>query len=206
MALRLLERAPTVKYALRAGVLCIAFFAASMTAHALDVSQLMGWLAQAREGSATFVEERIVNGFDAPLVASGELYFKAPDVFERRTLKPSRESMSVRGNNVTLARGNLKRSTTLDAAPEAAAIVSAIRGTLTGDGKSLAEHYRVALSGEAERWLLDLTPRDEQLAANVRIVQLRGNQGVVQSVEVWFANGDRSVMKITPKPPSTSRP
>ncbi len=200
------DRPAAIRHAMRAGVVGLAIAVASMTAQALEVQQLMGWLAQTREGSATFVEERTVNGFDAPLVASGELYFKAPDLFERRTLKPSRESMSVNGNTMTLARGSQKRTMTLDAAPEAAAIVSAIRGALTGDGKALATHYRVAVSGQPERWLLDLTPRDEQLAANVRIVQMRGNQGVVNTIEVWFASGDRSVMKITPVKAAVARP
>ena len=57
-------------------------------AHALDLRALMSLLAKTKEGRATFVEERHVNGFDSALRTSGELYFKAPDVFERRALKP----------------------------------------------------------------------------------------------------------------------
>jgi outer membrane lipoprotein-sorting protein len=165
---------------------------------AMDVRDLMGWLASTKEGRATFVEERLVNGFDAALVTSGELYFKAPDVFERRTLKPSTESMLVNGNAMLLQRGSQKRSMNLDAVPEAAAIVGAVRGTLTGDASALDKHFRLGLTGKPEQWLLDLLPRDEQLAANVRTIQMRGARGVVTSVEVWFASGDRSVMKITP--------
>ena len=203
---RILDRWAFTRRVMRTAGVGLAVALASLASHALEVQQVMGWLAQTREGSATFIEERTVNGFDAPLVASGELYFKAPDRFERRTLKPSRESMSVDGNNMTLARGNQKRTMTLDAAPEAAAIVSAIRGALTGDGQALATHYRVAVSGQADGWLLDLTPRDAALASNVRIVQMRGRQGLVQSIEVWFASGDRSVMKITPVKTAVARP
>jgi outer membrane lipoprotein-sorting protein len=165
---------------------------------AMDVRDLMGWLANTKEGRATFIEERFVNGFDAALVTSGELYFKAPDVFERRTLKPSAESMLVNGNTMLLQRGSQKRSMHLDAVPEAAAIVGAVRGTLTGDASALNQHFRLGLTGKPEQWLLDLLPRDEQLAANVRTIQMRGTRGVVTSVEVWFASGDRSAMKITP--------
>ena len=165
-------------------------------AHALDLRALMSLLAKTKEGRATFVEERHVNGFDSALRTSGELYFKAPDVFERRALKPAAESMLVNGNQMTLARGGTKRTMALDAAPEAQAIVGAIRGTLTGDAATLERYFKVGLSGAADEWLLDLQPLDAQLQANVRNVQLRGRQGVVESVEIWFASGDRSVMTI----------
>lgn len=165
---------------------------------AMEVRDLMGWLANTQEGRATFVEERYVGGFDNALITSGELYFKAPNIFERRTLKPSTESMLVNGNAMVLQRGSQKRSMNLDAVPEAAAIVGAVRGTLTGDASTLDKHFRLGLTGKPEQWLLDLLPRDEQLAANVRTIQMRGTRGVVTSVEVWFASGDRSAMKITP--------
>jgi outer membrane lipoprotein-sorting protein len=168
------------------------------TAYALDLRALMALLAQTKEGRATFIEDRHVNGFDSPMRTSGELYFKAPDVFERRATKPAAESMVVHGNQMTLARGSTKRTMALDAAPEAQAIVGAIRGTLTGDAATLERYFKVGLSGGVEEWLLDLQPLDAQLQANVRNVQLRGKQGVVGSIEIWFASGDRSVMKITP--------
>ena len=158
----------------------------------------MALLAQTKEGRATFAEERHIGGFDAPMRTSGELYFKAPDVFERRALKPAAESMVVHGNQMTLARGSTRRTMALDAAPEAQAIVGAIRGTLTGDAATLERHFKVGLSGGPGDWLLDLQPLDAQLQANVRNVQLRGKQGVVGSIEIWFASGDRSVMTITP--------
>ncbi len=167
-------------------------------AHAIDMTSLMTLLAQTKEGKATFTEERHVNGFDAPMRTSGDLTFKAPDIFERRTLSPSRESMLVNGNQMTLARGSTRRSMALDAAPEAAAIVGAIRGTLTGNAATLERHFRVGLSGRADEWLLDLQPLDAQLQATVRNVQLRGRKGAVGTVEIWFASGDRSVMTITP--------
>ncbi len=165
---------------------------------ALEVKALMALLAGTPEGKATFVEERTVTGFDAPMTASGELYFKAPHVFERRTLKPSAESMLVNGNTMTLARGGRSRQMALNAAPEAAAIVGAVRGTLVGDAKTLEQYFRLSLSGQADAWLLDLVPRDGSLSASVRQVQMRGSQGVVRGVEIWFANGDRSLMTITP--------
>jgi outer membrane lipoprotein-sorting protein len=172
----------------------------STSAWAFDLNALMTQLAKTKEGTASFVETRTVDGFDAPMKTRGELYFKAPDVFERRTIEPVRESLRVDGATMMLARGSQRRAMKLDAAPEAAAIVGAIRGTLTGDSKVLDEHFKVTLSGSLSSWLLDLAPRDAALAATVRQVQMRGAQGIVTGVEIWYASGDRSVMVIAPKP------
>ena len=178
--------------------------AGGVSAAPLDLNDLMGWLAHTREGTASFVEERHVKGFDGPLESRGELSFTAPDRFVRRTLSPVKEAMSVHGQVLTLTRGGRSRTLQLDAAPEAAAIVEAIRGTLTGNGAVLQRHYRVTLSGTPDQWVLDLGPRDPQLYQLVREVQIRGQRGVVRFIEVWLAGGDRSRMTITPHTPGAA--
>jgi hypothetical protein len=178
----------------------------AVSAAALDLNELMGWLAQTREGTASFVEERHVKGFDGPLESRGELSFTAPDRFVRRTLSPVKEAMSVQGQVLTLTRAGRSRTLQLDAAPEAAAIVEAIRGTLTGNGTVLQRHYRVTLSGVPDQWVLDLGPRDPQLNQLVREVQIRGQRGVVRFIEVWLAGGDRSRMTITPHTAGAAAP
>lgn len=186
------------------GVLLAAGLGLSSTAAwSLELKDLMGWLAQRREGTATFTEARTVKGFDGPLESSGELSFAAPDRFVRRTLKPVRESMSVQGNEVTLTRGGRSRTMPLDAAPEAVAVVEAVRGTLTGNTALLQQHFRITLTGAPEAWVLDLGPREEALQRQVSDVQIRGRRGDVQVVEVWLAGGDRSRMVITPTPTPT---
>jgi outer membrane lipoprotein-sorting protein len=168
-------------------------------AQRFDLPALMALLAQTKAASATFVEERHVQGFAAPLVASGELSFKAPDVFERRTDKPMQEALRVEGQQLVMTRGSLRRTTTLDSAPEAGALVGAFRGTLMGDAAALAQHFDAALQGTASQWQLDLNPKESSLRAVVRSVSMRGARGIVSSVEVMLANGDRSIMFITPK-------
>ena len=56
----------------------------------------------------------------------------------------------------------------------------------------------MALGGNAEAWVLDLTPIEVSLYNQVRIVRLTGRRADVLSVEVQLADGDRSVMQITP--------
>jgi Outer membrane lipoprotein carrier protein LolA-like len=181
-----------------AGAALLAALCLPQAARAFELGELMGWLAKTKAGQATFVEQREVKGFDEPLRSEGELSFAAPDRFERRTLKPVREAMRVEGNVLTMTRGGRSRTLALDAAPEAAAIVEAVRGTLTGNEATLQKHFRIRLTGTPEAWVLDLGPRAAALARQVSDVQIRGVRGLVTVVEVWMVGGDRSHMDITP--------
>ncbi len=168
------------------------------SAWALDLPELMGLLAAKPSGEARFVETRYVKELDRPLTSSGTLAFTAPDKFSRHTLKPRAESMVVEGSRITLERSGRKRQLNLAALPEAAAIVEAVRGTLSGNGEALTRHFRPRISGEAKSWELALTPLDVRLYNLVRVVRLSGKKSEVLEVEVQLADGDRSVMVVEP--------
>lgn len=184
----------------------LALGTAFLPAFAFDLPELMALLAQQRSGEARFTEQRFVSGFDAPLVSSGTLSFAAPDRFTRRTTEPRAETMEVDGNTLTLSRGGRSRSFALDAAPEMAGLVESVRGTLTGNAGLLERHFRTALLGSAQAWTLSLEPRDAQLAGQVRGVSIAGQGGEVNSIEMHLADGDRSVMSITPLPLGSAAP
>src|ERR1700680_1424474 len=145
------------------GALAAGLFAglptAARAATVFDLAQLMTTLATVRTGEATFVERREVAMLDRRLESSGRLSFELPDTFVRETLKPSRQRMAVAGNTLTLNEGGRTRTMELDAAPEAAVVVEAIRGTLTGNRDALERHFTASVTGTAERWALELVPR-----------------------------------------------
>ena len=171
---------------------------AALPAWALDLPALVALLAQQRNTEARFVEERFVSGLDQPLRSSGTLSFSAPDRFSRQTLEPRAEAMSVAGNTVTLTRGGRTRQMTLDAVPEATALLEALRGTLSGDLATLQKHYSARVDGNAARWRLTLTPLAQRLSTQVQQLDIVGQGGELRSVEVLLAGGDRSVMSIEP--------
>ena len=88
----------------------------------------------------------------------------------------------------------------LDSAPEAAVIVEAVRGTLTGNRESLERLFETTVSGNAERWSLDLVPKDLRLRGQVASVRVAGRGPTVREVQVLLADGDRSTMTIEPLP------
>ena len=165
---------------------------------AFDLAQLTQLLAKVKAGDATFTETRYVTMLERTLDASGRLSFEAPDSFVRETLKPTQERMAVVGNQVTLSRGSRSRTVPLDSVPEAAVIVEAIRGTLTGNREALERHFNASVTGDAARWTLELLPRAPRLRELVSSVRVSGQQALVREVTVAMADGDRSVMTITP--------
>ncbi|HEX4234310.1 MAG TPA: LolA-related protein [Caldimonas sp.] len=179
---------------------------AASAAEAFDVDALMTLLGRVRSGEATFVETRRIEMLDRTLVSSGRLRFKAPDVFVRETLKPRHEKLAVDGNTLTMSLGERSRTMQLDASPESAVIVEAIRGTLTGNRAALERLFEARLSGDVRQWSLELVPRDLRLRAEVASVRVSGRESMVQEVGIQLADGDHSVMTIEPIAASRGAP
>lgn len=180
---------------------CIAVVAGLATAPAqaaFGFDELMGTLAQRRAGEARFVEQRFVSVLDQTLTYTGTLSFTAPDRLARHTLTPRAESFIVEGNQLTLQRGERVRRLALDSVPELAALVEAMRGTLSGDGAALRRHFKPTVQGAASRWTMTLVPVDSRLLGVVRQLRIDGYRADVRVVEVQLADGDRSVTSIEP--------
>jgi len=166
---------------------------------ALDLNQLMQLLAQVKAGEAVFTEKRTVAMLERTLESSGKLSFEAPDTFVRETLKPRHERVAVVGNMVTMSLGQRSRTVPLDSVPEAAIIFEAIRGTLTGNRDAIERNFRASVTGAAARWTLELVPLVPRLRELVMSVRVSGKQSLVLEVIVAMADGDSSVMSITPQ-------
>jgi len=179
----------------------MALAAAAPARAAFGFDELMATLAERKSGEARFAEERFVSGLDQTLNYTGTLSFSAPDRLERHTLTPRRESFIVEGNQLTLQRGERVRRLALDSVPELAAMVAAMRGTLSGDASVLRRHFRASVDGRAARWTLTLVPLDQRLLGVVRLLRIDGMQADVRVVELQLADGDRSVTTIEPVAP-----
>lgn len=192
---------PELGAVLRMALLALCLMAAGQVrAAGFDLPALMALLAQVRSGEAVFTEERRVMQIDRTLLSKGRLSFAAPDTFVRETLQPRQERVAVVGNQLTMTRGSRSQTTQLDSVPEAAVIVEAIRGTLTGNRASLERYFDTALQGSPEQWQLELVPRDPRLRGQVSQLRLTGRLGQVREVRIALADGDSSVMRIEPMP------
>lgn len=165
---------------------------------AWDIDQLMALLSSQREGHATFTETTYLKMLERPLESSGELMFAAPDKLEKRTLAPKREILSLAGDQLSMERKGRTRVVRMSEYPQIALFVDSIRGTLMGDRAALERAYELALSGDEQRWILELTPRPDA-AKIVSRIAISGTGFRVDRVEIAQADGDRSVMRIVPR-------
>ena len=163
--------------------------------------QLFASLAKERPGRAAFHERKFLALLDRPVESSGELAFTPPDRMEKRTILPKPERVVVDRERLTLERGGKRHSLGLRENPAVAVLVESIRATLAGDFEALIRGYSVALDGTPAQWKLTLRPLDPAAAQLVERIHIAGAEARVQSVEIFQADGDRSLMTITPARP-----
>jgi len=193
--MRIVDR---LRRALAAAALVACSVALPAHAAGFDLDELTALLARVRSGEATFVERREVSVLDRTVMTSGRLSFQAPDTFVRENLKPLAEKVAVVGDTVTMSRGGRSHTVTLDSVPEAAVIIEAIRGTLTGNREALRKLFETRVGGDAKAWTLDLVPRDVKLRAQVSTIRVSGRQSQVREVLITLPDGDKTTMTIEP--------
>jgi len=172
----------------------------AMPAHAgtWTLDALMKALASNAGGTVRFVEKKYLAVLDAPIQSAGTLVYQRPNRLERHTETPRAESMVLDGSALTLSRASGELHMDLRDYPDAAALIESIRSTLAGDRLALERNYLLSLSGNEPAWTLDLSPSDPKITELVHRIRITGHAGQIDAVEILQADGDRSVMQITP--------
>jgi outer membrane lipoprotein-sorting protein len=185
------------------GVAALALWICAQAANAADwdLARLMDLLKSSRPGKATFHETRHIAILEQPVESSGELIFTPPDRLEKRTLGLNAERTVVDRETLTVERRGRKQTFALRDDPQIGVLVESIRGTLAGDRASLEKTYSLALEGSPDRWRLTLKPRDPELAKIVSRIEIGGSQARVQRIDIQQADGDHSLMVVTPVAP-----
>ena len=164
-----------------------------------QLDRLMSLMAQRRHGEADFSEKKYLSVLKQPLESSGLLIYDAPDHLEQRTTLPRPQSVVLDHGIVTMHIGHRERVLRLADYPQLAPLIDSIRATLAGDRAALERVFQLDFSGTLERWQLRLEPRDGQLAATLKRIDLQGERDAVHQVDVLQSDGDHSVMSITPR-------
>lgn len=165
-----------------------------------DLDQLMQSLAATKSGHASFIEKKSIAILDKPVESSGELFYTAPDRLEKRTLKPKAESMVLDKDKLIVEQRGKKHVLSLQSYPEIAAFIDSIRGTLAGDRKALERSYKLSMSGPRQDWNLNLLPLEDKMKKVVESINISGSGNGLEAIEIKQADGDSSVMFITPLP------
>jgi hypothetical protein len=160
--------------------------------------EVMQRLSSVRSAKADFIETRYLKLLNAPVQSTGVLTYTAPDKFEKHSLKPIEEKMTIHKHLVTLEDPAKGRKNTITPAsfPALSALIDAMRGALSGNSNLLAETFKVKIDGSANAWRLLLVPKEAAQYAYIHKITILGKSDNVDSIEVLQADGDRSVMSM----------
>lgn len=164
-----------------------------------QLDRLMSLMSQRQHGEADFSEKKYLSVLKRPLESSGLLIYDAPDHLEQRTTLPRPQSVVLDHGIATMHIGQRERVLRLADYPQLAPLIDSIRATLAGDRAALESVFKIDFSGTLAQWQLRLEPRDAQLAATLKRIELQGQRDTVHEVQVWQSDGDHSVMSITPR-------
>jgi hypothetical protein len=164
---------------------------------ALD--ELLALLRQRQHGHVSFTEVHTLSMLKEPLSSSGELIYEAPDHLEKRTLKPTPESLVLEHGVLRAQRGHRTRVIEIADFPEVAPFVESIRATLAGDRAALERYFEIDFEGDLGHWTLHLKPKDPSVAKSVADITLSGERDVIATVAIRQSDGDHSLITIGPE-------
>lgn len=164
-----------------------------------DLESLMSRLGERDAYRATFHQTKHLDALDEPLVLKGTLLYERPAHLKKVVTLPHEKIYDIRGDTLTITSpGEESRRLTITDHPLLQTFVATLRGILSGDLGALEEEYRLQLEGSSDRWVLRLRPMDSELAEKIKRVIVRGMKGSVRSVKTVEANGDYSLLEISP--------
>ena len=62
----------------------------------------------------------------------------------------------------------------------------------------LQKQFKIGVSGERAKWVLQMQPLDARLAAQVQAIEIVGQEADIRSIDLRLAGGDRSLMLVEP--------
>jgi hypothetical protein len=175
-----------MRIALTIIVLLMAFLPVGVMADGPDV------LKQGEVLRGTFVQERVLQGFDAPLRSAGDftlapgqgLIWRATQPFVVTTLMTDKGLAQDSGGTTTL---NLAASRV----PIMADLYAMLSGAMAGDWTSLEQRFAIERSEVDGKWQLRLRPKAATSSGDMPIKEIRLSGGAfVDTVEIEKTSGD----------------
>lgn len=165
-----------------------------------DLQELMSLLAARRHGQVDFVEQHFLAVLKRPVESFGVMTYDAPHRLEKRTVEPRPERLVLDGDEITVERKGHTHVLELADYPSLLPFIESLRATMAGDLPALEHAFNVDFAGNLERWTLTLSPRDSKVSSTVSRVRIDGSRDVLSKVEIFEANGDRSLMTLRVHP------
>ncbi|MDO9225003.1 MAG: outer membrane lipoprotein carrier protein LolA [Pseudomonadota bacterium] len=160
--------------------------------HAAPVlAQLSARLDKAEVIHAEFTQTKTLQALKRPLRTTGQLVFARGQGVLWRIEKPYQASYALSAERVTeIGPDGARRVRAAREVPALAQVGRVFQAIFQGDINSLEEHFEVTVSGDAERWRVDLAPKPA-LARFMKGISARGGR-FLDLIEVEETQGDRT--------------
>lgn len=162
--------------------------------------ELFSAIAAQSQNSVQYEERKHVSYLEQPLTSNGTLLYEPPDTIIRTQMYPDKTIFSVIGSEIAMQSGSRRKVLNIDRVPMMQAFRQAMRGVLDGNLAMIADFASLTPKGTISEWEFELKPKNKALAKAVRNIIFRGQHGAITEIEINEANGDWSVMTLSPLP------
>lgn len=185
--------------ALRVGLAALIglFLLVSAPVQAFDLGELAGSLQLTERREIGFREERSLAALTSSVISTGYFVFEPPGRLIKVMETPRRERATVENDRLTVSdeEGTEIASVDLASQPALKQLFGGLLALLSGNAEMLRAAFNVSLSGGADDWRLDLTPKgrsEEGGPAGLERLVVTGGGGAMKTIGIREADGDRT--------------
>ncbi|WLH36116.1 outer membrane lipoprotein carrier protein LolA [Pseudomonas sp. FP2196] len=171
----------------------LALLAVSTLAHAFDLQQLSQQLAKPDVIHGQFIQEKHLRALPQPLISKGSFVLAKNHGLLWLLKTPLQQDYRISAKGIARRDGNgWQLLPNKSAGAEQNRLFLAV---LQGDSSGLQRDFELALSGDAQKWKLTLTPRSMLLKQVFNQINIDGGE-LVQSIELLETQGDSTVLRM----------
>lgn len=152
--------------------------------------------------TGTFRQTKTLCDMDATLVSSGDFRVRKNRELFWRTLKPAETGFLLTPQGAYRIRGNEKTPLPDSALPLMQSLYAIFNAAFSGDEKTLGELFEIVREQrDSSLWIL--FAKKEPLASFLKKIELRASEDSLESVTLFDASGDVSVIEFSELKPDT---
>lgn len=173
-------------------ILAMAMVCCAMPAWALTPAELTAQLQQPQTVQGQFVQQRFMKSLTKPMQTQGQFALKKQTGLFWHIQKPLDLQLRVRPQGI--AQWDNKAQTWRNSSQSGQTTqVKLFMAVLGGDMRELEKQFNISVSGHAQKWTMQLSPKTAVMKQVFQNITIQGGQ-LVQQVELREKQGDRTVM------------
>jgi hypothetical protein len=175
------------------------------TSKILTLESLMETRQLIKETNSIFKEEKVTAAFNKSVLFEGELIYRSPDYLMKHYTSPDEIRYEIIKNTVHIETHDSdtdeteNQSVKLDRIPILHAYITALRGTLSGNIKSVREFFEVKFVSTNPHWKITLVPKIESINKIISSLVISGENEKVLQIAIYETSGDSAITMIQPQ-------